>query len=54
MMLTLALKSQIALLKFKLPVKVGMISLPRSTFLIGRVLVNLSTTTNSNGTRDAR
>jgi hypothetical protein len=37
MMLTLALKSQIASLKFTLPIEIRMIGLPRSPFLIGRV-----------------
>jgi hypothetical protein len=37
MMLMLASKSQIASLKFTLPMEIEMIGLPRSPFLIGRV-----------------
>src|SRR5919204_1919876 len=37
MMLMLALKSQIASLKFVLPMEIGMTGLPGSPFLIGRV-----------------
>jgi hypothetical protein len=37
MMLTLAPKSQIASLKFMLPMEIEMTGLPRSPFLIGRV-----------------
>jgi hypothetical protein len=38
MILTLAPKSQIASLKFTLPMEIGMIALPGSPFLVGRVL----------------
>jgi hypothetical protein len=37
MMLTLAPKSQIASLKFMLPMEIGMTGLPGSPFLVGRV-----------------